>query len=197
LGAEPAAPDQDALLTSDVATGLVFGILSDTKHLTRGVSQAEFDACSFLYPAVDNGELDRIANPQVDGEIIQIQREAIEEIEIRPAFAISDVGAVYNLVAIPWADDELMYLEGVSSVIVLGEKDETIHVSGRSRDDRVHIGRALEEALDDIPMAGGGGHARMGGGQVSVAHMNGIGPSDGMTREEFRERPFDVMANEG
>ena len=54
-----------------------------------------------------------------------------------------------------------------------------------------------EEALDDIPMAGGGGHARMGGGQVSVAHMNGIGPSDGMTREEFRERPFDVMANEG
>lgn len=195
LGADSADED-DPLLTSDVATGLLYGILSDTNHLTRGVSAAEFEACSYLYPAVDDADLDRIANPQVDAEVIEIQRRAIEAIEMRPPYAISDVGTVDNLDAIPWTADELMHFEGISSLVVLGEKDETIYFSGRSRDDRVHMGRALERAVADIPMSGAGGHARMGGGQVSVAHMNGIGPSEGMTREEFRERLFDVMVRE-
>jgi len=60
----------------------------------------------------------------------------------------------------------------VTSVIVVGEKDGTLHLSGRSRDDRVHVGRTLETVVDDIPMASAGG-------QISIDHMNGIGPSDG------------------
>jgi hypothetical protein len=45
-------------------------------------------------------------------------------------------------------------------------------------------------------MADGGGHARMGGGQVSVDHMQGIGPSDGLSREAFTERLFAAMSGE-
>ncbi len=45
-------------------------------------------------------------------------------------------------------------------------------------------------------MANAGGHARMGGGQVSVDHMEGIGPSDGITRAEFEERLFSALAGE-
>jgi nanoRNase/pAp phosphatase (c-di-AMP/oligoRNAs hydrolase) len=125
-----------------------------------------------------------------------VQSRAIAARDERSPYAVSDVGLVDNLDAIPQAADELMHLEGVTALVVGGAKDGTLHFSGRSRDDRVHIGRALEAAVEDIPMAGAGGHARVGGGQVSIDHIEGLGPSKGLTREEFHERLFDAMAGE-
>jgi len=89
-----------------------------------------------------------------------------------------------------------MHLEGVTAVVVYGEHDGTLHLSGRSRDDRVHMGETLRHAISDIPMASAGGHARMGGGQLSIDHMHGIGPSDGISHEEFEERLFSALAGE-
>jgi len=181
------------VLEPRVSTGLVYGIQSDTKSLTKGCSTAEFEAAEYLYPGVDQDRLDRIANPQVDAEVLDVKAAAITEREVRNAFAVSDVGEVSNVDAVPQAADELLRLEGITAVVVLGNRDGTIHFSGRSRDDRVHMGKVLRAVVEAIPMAGAGGHARMGGGQVSVEHMEGLGPGDGTTREQLRERLFEAM----
>ncbi|WP_284007670.1 DHH family phosphoesterase [Haloarcula pelagica] len=186
----------DGALPTHVATGMLYGIQSDTRSLTNGCSPADFEAASFLYQGVDGDLLNRIANPQVDAEVLDVKARAVTNRVVRAPYAYSDVGEVSNTDAIPQAADELETLEGVSAVVVVGESDGTLRLAGRSRDDRVHIGRAIESVLDDIPMAEGGGHARMGGGQLSVDHLNGIGPSNGVSREELRERLFDVMSGE-
>ncbi|QFU83318.1 DHH family phosphoesterase [Natronorubrum aibiense] len=190
-------PDDDSLEISDeLATGLLYGILSDTNHLTNGCSRAEFDACATLFPGIDEDMLDRVANPQVSDDVLQIKATAITEKRVKGPFAVCDVGELSNVDAIPQAADELMQLEGITAVVVYGEHDGTIHLSGRSRDDRVHMGETLRHAVSDIPMANAGGHARMGGGQVSVDHMEGIGPADGIDRDEFEERLFSALAGE-
>ena len=205
LGWDPEDPDaeengngdgSDDSLPVQLATGLLYGIQSDTKQLTKGCSSAEFRAAEYLYDGIDEDRLDRIANPQVDAEVLDVKARAITGREVRNAFAVSDVGEVSNVDAIPQAADELMKLEGVTAVVVLGEKDGTLHLSGRSRDDRVHMGKALDSVVDDIPMATAGGHARMGGGQLSIDHMEGIGPSEGMARAEFQQRLFDAMSGD-
>ncbi|WP_408957329.1 DHH family phosphoesterase [Natrinema sp. 74] len=183
-------------VSSELATGLLYGVQSDTNHLTNGCSRAEFDACAVLFPGIDEDLLDRIANPQVSDDVLQVKATAITQKRVEGPFAVCDVGEVSNVDAIPQAADELMHLEGVTAVVVYGEYDGTLHLSGRSRDDRVHMGETLRHAISDIPMASAGGHARMGGGQLSVDHMNGIGPSDGISREEFEERLFSAMAGE-
>jgi nanoRNase/pAp phosphatase (c-di-AMP/oligoRNAs hydrolase) len=200
---DPVDPDEVETLDSDdealmprVSTGLLYGIQSDTKSLTKGCSAAEFEASAYLYPGVDEDRLDRIANPEVDAEVLDIKATAITNREVRNAFAVSDVGTVSNVDAIPQAADELLRLEGVTAVVVLGDTDGTIHLSGRSRDDRVHMGKSLRAVVDDVPMAGAGGHARMGGGQLSIEHMQGLGPSEGMTREKFRDQLFEAMNGE-
>jgi nanoRNase/pAp phosphatase (c-di-AMP/oligoRNAs hydrolase) len=198
---EPADPDEngeveEGELPPAVATGLLYGIQSDTNQLTKGCSPAEFDAARYLYPGVDEDHLDRIANPEVDAEVLEVKATAITEREVRNAFAISDVGTVSNVDAVPQAADELLRLEGVTAVVVLGDKDGQIHLSGRSRDDRVHMGKTLSAVVEDVPMGGAGGHARMGGGQLSIEHMNGLGPGDGLTREQFHERLFEAMSGE-
>jgi nanoRNase/pAp phosphatase (c-di-AMP/oligoRNAs hydrolase) len=198
---EPASPEEEAslngdadrVLTSETATGLLYGIQSDTKHLTKGCSEAEFTASAYLYEGIDEDSLDRIANPQVDAEVLDVKARAINERVVRNAFAVADVGAVSNADAIPQAADELTRLEGVTAVVVMGQKDDTLHLSGRSRDDRVHMGKALRAVVDDIPMANAGGHARMGGGQLSMEHMEGLGPGDGLDREDFVDQLFDAM----
>jgi len=179
-----------------LATGLMYGIQSDTKSLTNGCQSEDFAAAAFLYEGMDNDQLNRIANPQVDAEVLDVKSRAITDREVRAPYAFSDVGDVSNTDAIPQAADELETLEGVSAVVVVGEKQGTMRIAGRSRDDRVHIGRTIEAVVDDIPMAEGGGHARMGGGKVPVEHMVGLGPSDGISRKDFRERVFDAMSGE-
>lgn len=199
IGYTPMGPD--AFETTDkarvipprVTTGLVYGIQSDTKHLTNGCSADEFDAAAFLYRGIDQDKLDRIANPDMDVESLEVKAHAIMGRDVRGVFAISDVGQVSNIDAIPQAADELRRLEGINAVVVLGNKNGTIQLSGRSTDDRVHMGKVIESAVEGIPMAGGGGHARMGGGQIPIDHMEGLGPSEGLTRDELKQRLFDAM----
>ena len=173
VGATPVPPDQHAsevgtqyTVPSVVATGLLYGILTDTKHLTAGASAADFQASAFLYPGVDEELLDRIANPEVGAEVLEAKARAIAGRQVRGSFAVSDIGSLSNVDAIPQAADELIQLEGVTAVVVCGESDGALYLSGRSRDDRIHMGRALESAVKNFPGASAGGHARMGGGQI-------------------------------
>lgn len=183
-------------LPSHVATGLIYGIQSDTRSLTNGCSGSDFSAAAYLYQGVDTDLLNRIANPQVDAEVLDVKARAITERVVDAPYAISDVGEVSNTDAVPQAADELETLEGVSAVVVMGEKEGTIRLAGRSRDDRVHIGRVIESVVSGIPMAEGGGHARMGGGKISVEHMDGLGPGKGVERDQLETMLFDAMAGE-
>ncbi|QZY02635.1 DHH family phosphoesterase [Halobaculum roseum] len=202
-GATPIPPDAHetevtgATLSTRTATGLLYGIISDTNRLTRGASAADFAAAAYLQPGVDEDNLERIADPAVSTEALDVKARAIAGREVRGSFAVSDVGRVSNVDAIPQAADELVGLEGVTAVVVLGERDGTVHLSGRSRDDRVHMGRALEAAVSDVDDASAGGHARMGGGQIGP-QITADGSEDVpvLGREELIDRLFDAMDGE-
>lgn len=193
----------DRSLTPTLATALLYGIQSDTTSFTRSCTHAEFDAAAYLFPAADPDYLDRIANPQVDSETLEVKAQAITARDVEGSFLVSYVGTLSNLDALPIAAEELVRLEGITAAVIVGERDGTLHVSGRSRDDRVHIGKAISTALDVLPGASAGGHARMGGGQVALSEsvVEGDGGSVMLSdstadRERFRqlrERFFDAM----
>lgn len=195
LGYE-ADPEAPRSIPPRVATGLLYGILTDTGQYTKGATEPDFAAGSFLCDAVDDESLDRIANPQVDAEVLEVKARAVLERDSRGPFVVSDVGSVNNVDAIPQAADELLRLEGTTSVVVFGHRDGTLHISGRTRDDRVHVGRAIRTAVDEVPMSEGGGHARMGGGQVSLNHLEGIGPGEGLSRQGLRDRLFETLSGD-
>ena len=204
LGAEPVPPAKhesevgtDYTVPSTVATGLLYGILTDTNRLTAGCSAADFAAAGYIHPGVDEDLLDRVANPEVSTEVLELKARAIAGRDVRGPFAVSDVGRLSNVDAIPQAADELVQLEGVTAVVVLGESDGTIHLSGRSRDDRVHMGDTLDTAVSVLREGSAGGHARMGGGQLSIRE-GAIETVAGETvpRDGLRERLFDAMSGE-
>ncbi|WP_418281252.1 DHH family phosphoesterase [Halorubrum sp. DTA98] len=189
--------DGDFALSTEAATGLLYGILSDTNHLTVGASESDFAAAAYVYPGVDQDRLDRIANPEVDAEVLEVKARAIAGRQVEGSFAVSDVGGVNNVDAIPQAADELIQLEGVSAVVVIGERDGTVHLSGRSRDDRVHMGNAIEAVLADVDNGDGGGHSRMGGGTVRPdVDPSGEAERDAIDRDALADGLFRAMAGD-
>ena len=202
--AVPVPPDKHAsetasslTLSTDTATGLLYGILADTKHLTVGASEPDFAAAAYLYPGVDQDRLDRIANPAVDAEVLEVKARAIAGRRIEGSFGVADVGGVNNVDAVPQAADELIQLEGVSAVVVIGERDGTVHLSGRSRDDRVHMGNAIAAVLDDVDNANGGGHSRMGGGTIQPeVDPTGEGEPETVDRDALADGLFRAMAGD-
>jgi nanoRNase/pAp phosphatase (c-di-AMP/oligoRNAs hydrolase) len=184
-------------LPSTVSTGLLYGILTDTDRLTAGCSAPDFSAAGYLYPGIDEDLLNRIANPEVSKEVLEAKARAIAGKQVRGPFLVSDIGALSNLDAIPQAADELIKMEGVTATVVVGEKGGHIYLSGRSRDDRVHMGRTLEAALSNVPGSSAGGHARMGGAQITGS--DGVVDTDGgvrIEREALVERLFEAMSGE-
>jgi len=162
---------EDSVVLPNVVTGLMYGIHSDTNRLTSGAIDADFDAASYLCQGVDEKLLDRIVNPEVDTEVLDIKSRAISNRDERGSFIVSDVGSVDNLDAIPQAADELITLEGVTAAVVYGTREETTQVSGRSHDDRVHMGDALETVAADVPDASAGGHSHMGGAKFPAPEL--------------------------
>ncbi len=203
-GAVPVPPDKhasetdgDLSLSTRASTGLLYGILADTKHLTVGASEPDFAAAAYVYPGVDQDQLDRIANPAVDSEVLEVKARAIAGRQIEGSFAVADVGGVNNVDAIPQAADELIQLEGVSAVVVIGERDGTIHLSGRSRDDRVHMGNAIDAVLSDLDNGNGGGHSRMGGGTITPeVDPTGEAEPDTVDRDALANGLFRAMAGD-
>jgi nanoRNase/pAp phosphatase (c-di-AMP/oligoRNAs hydrolase) len=112
LDAEPVPPDDhesevdaDVVVPTAVATALLYGILTDTHDLTAGASTADFTAAGGLYPGVDSTDLDRIANPQVGAEVLEVKARAIAARRVEGPFAVSYIGELSNPDAIPQAAD--------------------------------------------------------------------------------------------
>lgn len=158
---------------SKLATALLFGIRVDTKDFSREVSDADFDAASFLCPHVDHSLLDRIETPSMGPEVLDTLARAIRNREVRGDALATNVGELVDRDSLAQAADRLLDMEGVRLTLVYGYRDETVYVSGRARGTSVDLGETLRDAFGSIGSAGG--HADMAGAQLDM----------GMWAEEF------------
>jgi nanoRNase/pAp phosphatase (c-di-AMP/oligoRNAs hydrolase) len=151
---------------STLATALLFAIRRETLGFLRGTTAAEYDAGGFLHEFVDRDLLRKLSMPSVSGATIDAIATAITNRLIRGAVLISHVGRTSERDALPQAADYLATLEGVETAIVYGLVEESIHLSARSADSRIHIGDVLGEAFAGVGSAGG--HQDMAGGEVPL-----------------------------
>ena len=86
------------------------------------------------------------------------------------------MGYVRNRDALPQAADLLITLEGVNCALVYGISDETIIMSARNRDIRLHIGNVLSEAFGDIGDAGG--HPNMAAATIPLEYFRMVKNKD-------------------
>ncbi|WP_254271577.1 DHH family phosphoesterase [Haloarcula marina] len=152
--------------SSRVATALLFAIRRETLGFLRGATRAEYEAAAYLHDYADIDLLQKLSSPAVSGATIDAIGDAIENRVVRGSVLVSHVGRTSERDALPQAADYLATLEGIQTAIVFGIVEDSIQLSGRSTDARVHIGEVLHEAFEDVGSAGG--HREMAGGEIPL-----------------------------
>ena len=147
-------------------TALLFGIRRETLAFQRGTTQSEYAAAQFLHPHVDTEVVRELSSTLFSTGTLNAIGKAISDREVRGSWLVSNAGRTTERDAIPQAADYLLNLEGVNTTIVFAVVDDSIQLSARSRDSRVHIGEWFEETLSDCGSAGG--HQNMAGGRIGL-----------------------------
>lgn len=164
--------EMDIALDKKVATGLLYGIRSDTRDFRRSVTPQDLSNAAFLLPLTDSDLLDQIMSPSLSQETLDVLGNAIRNRRTNSGYLFSSVGYVRNRDAIPQAADLLITLEGVNTALVYGISDDAIIISARNRDIRLHIGNVIEEAFGDIGDAGG--HPSMAAATISLSYFRRV-----------------------
>ncbi|MFM1873732.1 MAG: hypothetical protein RL398_3154 [Planctomycetota bacterium] len=150
----------------EVATGLAYGIKTDTADLSRGVTDIDLAAHSFLFPHVDRQALARIASPRLPLAYYQKLKNALGELRLYDGVALCSLGSSVNPEMIAEVADLLMRMEGVRAVFCGGVTGVDYYISVRT--DVGGDAWQLIRAAMDGEKGSCGGHGPVAGGAIPL-----------------------------
>ncbi|MFP4188339.1 MAG: DHH family phosphoesterase [Halobacteriales archaeon] len=134
---------------SHVYTGLLHGIRSETSYFRRNTTPADLTAAAYLFPFADEDLLEDLESPSMSADEFEVLAEAVGNRGIHGSFLVSNVGFVNSPDALSWSAETLLNLEGVTTTVVFGVSDDVIQVVGVSKDARVDLAGAFDDAFGD------------------------------------------------
>lgn len=170
----------------ELATGLFYGIKSDTRGLSRGVSQDDIDAYFYLQPLINMDALVDIEQAQVPAAYFRSLHTTLHSARIYGILIFAFIGeAEYPDMAAEMAD-LLLRLDNIAWAICINEYDANLVISVRSK---YPTGQA--DCLVSSMAAGegsAGGHGMLAGGQIP---LNGRDPR--MLADQMRIRALEHL----
>lgn len=186
----------DVELDTRLATALLFGIRRETLEFTRDATEAEYTNARHLHPHADVDLLRRLSDSLFTHETLDSIADTIQNRVVRGSHLVSHAGRTTERDTLPQAADYLLNLEGVSTTLVFGIIDDTVHLSARTRNPRIHAGDLLVGAFDD--MGSVGGHRAMAGGAIPLGLFGALDDRDDalveLVSEVLTERFFEQIA---
>lgn len=177
-----------------LASGLLYGIRTDTQVFSRGVSIDDFEAAARLVKSADSEVLRQIDSPNITTETLDTLGRAISNRTVREDILVTNVGPISDRDTLAQAADQLLDMKSIATTLVFGYTEETVFVSSRARGVDRDLGEVLREAFGQIGSAGG--HAAMAGAQIPVGMLTediGEDERDDVIGEVISERFFEAL----
>lgn len=154
-------------VSSKLATALFYGIKSDTRDLGRENEPIDVDNYLWLFPRVDHQALSRIEHPDLPSAYFQALHQALGNARQHGDAIIADLQSVYAPDLVAEVADRLLLLEGMKWSLALGEYEDEVYISVRTKDRRLNAGRLVRDVLR-TEGGNAGGHGTMAGGRVRL-----------------------------
>ncbi len=175
-----------------LATALLFAIQTETDGFARGTTQADHRTAIYLHPEADYELIAQLRGAALTPETLSALGEAITGREVRGSCLVSGVDHPATQEVLPQAAEYLLKLEGVTTTAVYGVVDDRVHLSARTTNPALRLGRRLEEAFGDVGSAGG--HDHMAGGQIPLGLIaDAVAGGDAVVERTVRRRLFDAL----
>lgn len=185
----------DIEIDKRLATALLFGIHRETLGFTRGTTLLEHVASGILHPRVNHTQIQTLIESVFSSATLDGIGKAILNRDTRGSCLVSSIGRTKERDTLPQAADYLLKLEGVSTAIVFGIIEDTVHLSARTRNDQLHIGDLMANTFDEKGSAGG--HSNMAGGQVPLGPFGSFDEDneviDGIANRAVKRLLFDAL----
>ncbi|AXR82251.1 Kef-type K+ transport systems (NAD-bindingcomponent fused to domain related to exopolyphosphatase) [Natrarchaeobaculum sulfurireducens] len=156
----------DVELTSRLASALLFALHRERLDFVRDPTRREYEAALTVYPDADLETLEQLYGSAFSPGTLDAIGRAIASRTRRGSSLVASAGATAETDALPQAADYLLNLEGVDTVFVYGIVGDSIRLSARSIDPRIHIGRTLNDGFGELGSVGG--HHDMAGGRIEL-----------------------------
>lgn len=156
------------------ATALLYGLKMDTLNFTRGVTQRDIAAFSFLFDFVNNEELTKLEHTNLVSKDLLAYTTSIENIHLYGDIGFSKIPFACPDGLIASLSDFILSLEEVNIAIVYSMRDNGIKLSVRSLHPSVNAGKLTYSALKDV--GSGGGHFAMAGGFIPTEKFGALSP---------------------
>jgi len=173
-----------------LATGIVYGIGSETQNLGREATKRDMDAYQHFWPKAHMKTLWRISYPQRSEAFFATLARGV-----RDAFVVGRVvgvhlGEVHTPDSVAQTADFLLTLEKMEWSVVTARYQGRLHVSLRSNDPGAGAGRLLKRLLGGGNR--GGGHGMIAGGSLEL----GAGADESAWREAEDKVVADFIASQ-
>ena len=166
----------DVPLPVSPATALAVGLFTDTFNLTRGVSQEDLKAYTFLFPRMD-AELMKISvTNKLTVDDLEFYKKAIDSLVVLNGIAVVTVTGISNRNLLGIMADFFLSLMEVTVNLMINITEEGTHLSCRRLDDSINAAHLVRSLTGE--RGSGGGHNYMVGGfipgQVDIKKIHAI-----------------------
>jgi nanoRNase/pAp phosphatase (c-di-AMP/oligoRNAs hydrolase) len=149
-----------------MATGLLYGIRSDTNDLGREATQGDVRALLALYPIANKRALSRFDTERVPSAYFRMLAEGLKNAESFGKCVITGLGQIDNADMIGEVADLLLRNEGTEWTMCYGFCDGKLLISIRTSDISANAGMVARKIV--ARKGTGGGHDTMAGGQIPL-----------------------------
>lgn len=149
-----------------LATGLLYGIKTDTQDLARGATQADNEAFLYLYARANRQLLAKIERERLPRSYFATLAHALYACDIYESVALCGMGEVTSPDVLSEMADFFLRIEGIRWVLCYGLYDGQLHLSARTVVRQGNAGGVMASLVEGLGK--GGGHDMMAGGQVPL-----------------------------
>jgi len=152
---------------STLATAMFYGLKTDTRSLSRGVSPADEVAFMSLLHQLDQQELSKVELANLSRENFHALSRGLTASRLYGKALISRLGVIEQPDFAALLADILIRLQGTQAVLCIGLYRDTLQISLRTEPMGQNAGSIIQQVV--LPPGTAGGHELMAGGQIPLA----------------------------
>jgi nanoRNase/pAp phosphatase (c-di-AMP/oligoRNAs hydrolase) len=179
MAAEYVLAENDSLLTRDLATALLYGIITDTRSLSRSASDDDLQMFATLFPRADHAALSRIQHPSYSSVALERFGRALLRARVTDGLAYVHLGSLpedeEHIVA--QLAEFCLGMAGAEVSAVSGVFGKNLVMSTRSLTPDARLGDHLREQF--LSYGSAGGHPVMAKAVVDLAAWRADHPYHG------------------
>ena len=157
---------QDVSLSTKLATALFYAIKSETQDLGREANRPDREAYLRLFQLANKKLLYEITHPKLCREYFLTISTAVEGARIFSTLLTSGLGKVMFPEIVAEMADFLIRLEGIETVLCMGQYGLEMIISLRTSRHDLNLGEIIKRMVDGMGTAGG--HGMMAGGKIDM-----------------------------